>query len=304
MLASNTINHLIIDWGTTNFRAFAMSPENTLVDTLEKPIGLLKVPNGNFANALEQALTTWLDDYQNLPIYMAGMVGSLKGWVNVDYAPTPASANGIASKAHHFELPWGAKATIFPGVSHQYQEQHYDVMRGEEVQLLGLAQLIAKQDYAAVLPGTHAKHATVKGAKIVEFASYLTGEFYAMLINHSLMSKGLPENPEFCLQSFAKGVEASKDGILTNKIFLGWTHRLFKQLNLEQIPDFISGMLIGYELRNLHASSVYLIGGSNLCSRYEAAAKQLSISTETIAGNECYLTGMSLLIKEINYANS
>ena len=149
------ISHLILDWGTTNFRAFAMSKEHELLSTKSLPLGLLQVNNGEFAQTLEQVLKEWLVAYQDLPIFMAGMVGSLKGWVNVDYVSTPANTKSLASKSYSFVLPWGAKAYIVPGVCHQYDEDKFDVMRGEEIQVLGLAQYLNSSDFVAILPGTH-----------------------------------------------------------------------------------------------------------------------------------------------------
>ena len=300
------ISYLIIDWGTTNFRAFAMSAEHRLLSTKEAALGLLQVPDGDFASALQRLLARWLVDYTHLPIYMAGMVGSAKGWVNVDYAPTPAGGEKIAGKVHQFSLPWGATgsgktrplATIFPGVSH-LQHNKYDVMRGEEVQLLGVAEKVKQSSFSAILPGTHAKHVCFQNNAITEFATYLTGELYSTLFSHSLLGKGLSQPQELDITPFIKGVEDSCEGALMNRAFLAWTCRLFQQLNEQQVPDYLSGMLIGYELREFKHSFAYLVGGHSLCQRYQVAANHLGIDTAYISGNECFLLGMTTLIKEL-----
>jgi len=289
--------YLIIDWGTTNFRAFAMDVHDQVIEQKTLPLGLLQVPNGDFAAALADVLSTWLVTFEHLPIYMAGMVGSMKGWVNVDYVTTPANQAGIVSGTYSFDLPWGAKGVIFPGVSHQNGEL-YDVMRGEEVQLLGLVETTHQDNLHAIFPGTHAKHIVVEAANIQHFASYLTGEVFSLLTQHGLLGKGLPKHAEFCQRSFLKGVDASKDGEFTNRIFQGWTQRLFKQIDDAQVTDYLSGMLIGFELRNCNSPFYYIIGGEVLSHRYQLALKHLSIESEIIDGDQCFLAGMVTLINE------
>ena len=298
---SEQCHHIIIDWGTTNFRAFAMSKEHKLLSTKSLPLGLLQVNNGEFAQTLEQVLKEWLVTYQDFPIFMAGMVGSLKGWVNVDYVNTPANTKSLASNSYSFVLPWGAKAYIVPGVCHQYDEDKFDVMRGEEIQVLGLAQYLNSSDFVAILPGTHSKHITVTNHELCSFSSYLTGEMYSMLSKHSLLGKDLPENTTFDQAAFLRGVTDAQDGEFTQRIFLAWTHRLFQQLSVEQIADYLSGLLIGFELRKLKLNtSVYLVGALALCQKYQLAAGQLGINVILVDGNECFLQGMSQLIDQVN----
>lgn len=289
------ISYLVIDWGTTNFRAFAMSEDNTLLATRELNSGLLNVTNNQFAETLASILEQWIGEYKHLPVYMAGMVGSAKGWHNVSYVSTPAKCKSLNSKAFKFDLPWGAPAVIFPGVSDESRHQQYDVMRGEEVQLFGLASMLSESSFTAVLPGTHSKHAYFSDNSIIQFSSFLTGELFSMVIGHSMLGKGLEIQKPFEQSAFIQGVNEAQNGALTNKLFLAWTHRLFQNLTEHQVPDYISGMLIGYELKELKTKSIYLIGNQALCHRYLLAAKVLSISAKIKSGNECFLAGMSIL---------
>lgn len=230
---------------------------------------------------------------------MAGMIGSLKGWVNVDYAHAPVGSSELVKKAHSFTLPWGPKATILPGVCFNYEADNYDVMRGEEVQLFGLAKVLNRTEFEAILPGTHSKHATFSNNKITGFASYLTGEFYSVLSEHSLLGKGLPETPPEDKEAFKKGVTEGQTGQLTNRVFLAWSHRLFNNLTEAQIPDYLSGFLIGYELKNVSSKHVYLVGGKALCTRYQTACEQLKIHSEIVSGNKCFLAGITDLVSEL-----
>ncbi|GGA76021.1 2-oxo-3-deoxygalactonate kinase [Neiella marina] len=298
MSIENT-KYLILDWGTTNFRAFAMSAEHELLATQEHPMGILQVEDGKFSESLEAILKDWLPDYSQLPVYMAGMIGSLKGWVNVAYAPTPVGSDDLIAKAHRFTLPWGPEAIIMPGVSHQYEGDKYDVIRGEEVQALGLAKIIDAADYEAILPGTHSKHLLFKDGKLWSFASFLTGELYSVISNHMLLGRDLPK-PCGDEQAFIKGVEDGQSGPFASRLFLAWTNRLFEKLTRDQIPDYLSGLLIGFELRELKSQKVYIVGGDTLSRLYQKAAASLGIEATIADGNACFLAGMTRLIEDLS----
>lgn len=270
--------YLIVDWGTTNFRVFQMDSNDKLIKKRELPLGLLQVKDGDFANALESVLSDWLSSYKKLPIIMAGMVGSLNGWFNVDYVETNVNKVNIAAKAHQFNLPWGATATIIPGVCHQTKTGAFDVMRGEEVQVFGLAQLINKPLFNAVLPGTHSKHIRVVNAEITELTSFMTGELFSVISEHTILGKGLPKQIDN-KDAFILGVTEGKTEKLTSALFAARTHRLFSKISDTDINDYLSGLLIGYELKSVNSSHVYLVGGKKLSEKYQVACDVLSIGS-------------------------
>ncbi|WP_111980024.1 2-dehydro-3-deoxygalactonokinase [Algibacillus agarilyticus] len=288
-------NYLIIDWGTSNFRAFLMSADHQLIQTHQESMGLLQVKNNNFAHALQTILQHWLIDYATLPVYMAGMVGSANGWHNIDYIQTPTNAQKLKQGAYSFTLPWGAAAVITPGVKHSLNPASFDVMRGEEVQILGLSKLTHQNNYMAILPGTHSKHVTVENGQIIDLKTYMTGELFAIITQHSILGKNLPPQ-QTSEQMFLKGVMQSTAGELTHLLFLARTHLLFNNINDEHIHEFISGLLIGHELQNIKGELMHFVGGESLCQRYLAASNALSIKAKMVDGDTCFLNGMAQLI--------
>jgi 2-dehydro-3-deoxygalactonokinase len=292
-----SIDHFIVDWGTTNFRAFAMDIHGKVLDKKVLPLGLLQVKDNDFVKALESVLSYW-KNYENIPVYMGGMVGSLQGWVNVPYVQTNVDKSSLAKNAHQFDLPWRALATIIPGVMHQVGTETYDVMRGEEVQLFGLAYLIEKSLFKAILPGTHSKHVRVVNGAITELFSFMTGELFSVISEHTVLGKGLPDQRD-SHTAFLRGVNESKTDKLTSTLFAARTHRLFNNINDDEVFSYLSGLLIGNELQSLSSSHVYLIGSENLCKKYQLACGELLIESTYKSGDECFLAGMSVLIKEM-----
>lgn len=291
--------YLIIDWGTSNFRVFLIGREGTLLKKKEAAMGLLQVKSGDFASTLQKILTSWLPSYQKLPIFMAGMVGSANGWFAVDYIKTPSNISKLSNSAFHFELPWGAPATIIPGVLHINNVNNAkDVMRGEEAQILGLMNKCEHNHISVILPGTHSKHVCISEGEITKLSTYMTGELFSIIRQHSILGKDLPAQ-KFDTDIFNLGVNEGQTDQLTRTLFQVRTHNLFNKISTSQVESYLSGLLIGNELQAVKQQSVYLIGSSNICEKYQLACKTLGISSTYYCGDECFLSGMLTLIQHI-----
>lgn len=296
--------YLIIDWGTTNFRVFLMSNTGKLIKKKETSQGLLNLEQAKenedkFAIALKRILASWLPYYQSLPIFMAGMVGSVNGWHCVDYVSTNSSISELINNKFSFKLPWGSIACIYPGISHFSQSKKYnDVMRGEEIQVFGLLKKCSQQSISAILPGTHSKHVTVNEGKICSISTFMTGELFAIVSQYSILGKDLPTQI-FDQSTFIKGVLEGQTNQLPQVLFQARTHSLFNIIEQSHIKCYISGVLIGNELQGFAENSVYLVGGQTLCEKYHLACTALKISATYVNGDECFLSGMNTMIKKI-----
>jgi hypothetical protein len=63
-------------------------------------------------------------------------------------------------------------------------------MRGEETQILGALSLAPdlEKNSMVILPGTHSKWVSMHESRIMDFATYMTGELFCLLFSH-LISK-------------------------------------------------------------------------------------------------------------------
>ena len=296
---TTSISTFVVDWGTSNFRLFGLGIDGTVIDTLEAPIGVLQIQGAKFAEALQAKLEEMTSCYRQIPVIMAGMVGSASGWHEVPYVETPVTASDIAEHAYSFELPWGAKAFILPGVSYRASALYCDVMRGEEIQVFGLPLLTNSNNMQVILPGTHSKHVKIVDGAISSFSTFFTGELYALLSHYSSVKPPVPSTSVVNNDAFLKGVARTKDGALLNDIFSARALRLFGELADNEVADYLSGILIGNELHSSIHKNVYLVGEDRLCKRYALAAKELEIETHFFSGNTCFLNGMSRITKEI-----
>lgn len=284
---------IAVDWGTTNRRAWRMNVQGEVEDVLDESAGIMAVPAGGFA-AEVAGLRARLGD---LPMLLAGMIGSNRGWSEVPYVPCPADQQSIKAA-----IAWIDERTgIVPGVC-QNSASHPDVMRGEEVQILGgLACGILPQTSLVCLPGTHAKWACVRAGRIESFHTWMTGEVFALLSRHSILAPQLTGTAQ-AGRDFAAGVAASADGDPLAGLF---RLRAAAVLNagVHDGPSYVSGLLIGSEVRAgltlMNGNNPIVIGQPDLCALYIAALTQIEIEAISFDGAAAFRAGITSLIREL-----
>ncbi len=244
---------IVADWGTTNLRAWALDAEGGIADRRDSPQGLLAVQGGRFAEALAEVGSDWLPGLlpRRMPVLLSGMVGSKLGWKEAPYLALPVALDELARHLVPVELPLHAAIRIVPGVKLDDAKQP-DVIRGEESQIFGALQILKGQDGVFVLPGTHSKWAIVEKGKLISFRTYVTGEVFGLLRRSGTLSQ-LMEGDRHDEGAFAEGVArgASADaGGLLHRLFSVRTLGLLDQMPRENLASYLSGLLIGAEMRD------------------------------------------------------
>src|SRR4030095_12681406 len=121
-----------------------------------------------------------------------------------------------------------------------------DVMRGEEVQIFGAMALTGLQDGLFVLPGTHNKWARVKKGLVTGFRTYMTGEFYSLLSQHSILARTLDASAPLDEAAFLQGVtQADNNQGLLHNAFGARTLALFDRMPARDLSSYLSGLVIG-----------------------------------------------------------
>lgn len=268
-----------IDWGTSSFRAFRFAEDGAVLATHSAARGIMTVQDGRFAEALSEEIGPWLD---GSPLLLSGMIGSRQGWIEAPYCPAPAGADEIAGAC----LPLPAlKGHIVPGIS----TGRPDVMRGEETQILGTG----ITDGLICTPGTHSKWVKVKGGRIVDFATHMTGELYAVLRQHSILGR-LMDGEAADEAAFLAGVETAKsDPALGRTLFMTRSYGLFDRVPATGLASYLSGLLIGSEIAAEPGDGpVYLIATPALTARYQSALAVFGRRAQSVDGAEAAAKGL------------
>src|SRR6476659_3512182 len=276
---------IAVDWGTTSARAYRLDARGDVHERRSVPLGVKHVRDGRFEPALAKLLGDWIDD--PAPRIACGMIGSRQGWVEAPYVDCPASLTALADRvvrAPHDVL------TIVPGVATRDAAGIPDLMRGEETQLLG-AIGTGERGVLAVLPGTHSKWARVEHGRVVDFTTFMTGELYGVLIDHSMLGRLAGHEPgRFSRDAFSRGAARGRDeGELAHDLFGARTLALTGVLASDDVADWLSGLLIGREIRaarqwalraGVDPSVVRVIAADALAERYELAMADAGLIAE------------------------
>ena len=309
-----------IDWGTSNFRLRLVKvPDLTLVEELTHPSGVKKLfqswkqEGGDRENFFLRFLKGQMNRLQSslkpdIAVVLSGMASSSIGIRELPYATLPFNSTGKG-------LLWESIRSDdfgFPLVLVSGVRTEQDVMRGEEIQWMGIAETLALESNSLfILPGTHSKHLHCQYGELLDFQTWMTGELFEIISTHSILSnsveKGSFEAKE--KEAFVEGVKAAMDdSSMAGKLFSIRVKDLFGSQSRTQNFFFLSGLLIGDELRYLPQKNldvIFLCAEGGLAEYYNIAGLTLGlyeklhiISPETV--RQAVVRGQYTILKYQN----
>jgi 2-dehydro-3-deoxygalactonokinase len=286
---------IAVDWGTTNRRAYLLDSGGKCTGEFEDHKGILSVDPGGFETAVAEIRERLGDK----PLLLAGMIGSNRGWKEAPYVPAPAGIDDLAGA-----LVWaGEREAIVPGVSY-LKNDRADVMRGEEVQVLGaVAAGLVDADGLVCHPGTHNKWATLRHGEISDFRTVMTGEIFSLLKEHSILSDLLQSEVEPNDVFRGAAHHAIFNEALPAELFSVRARVLLGKAKKEDAACYTSGLMIGTDVRiglSLPTSAqVTVIGRPELTRLYAAAIGQAGRDVVELDGEQCFLAGIQEIAKRI-----
>lgn len=273
---------IALDWGTTRARAYRLGADGRVLATRSGALGVQRLAGRTFPAALAELVGDWHDD--PAPRLACGMVGSRQGWREAPYVACPASLDRLSQGLVATEA---GEIEIVPGLSTRDAAGMPDVMRGEETQILGALPVDAPRTLVA-LPGTHSKWARVERGTVLDFATYMTGELHDVLVRHTILGRSADGAPAVDPEgAFSRGVKRGLwSGGFMHDIFGARTHVLMGELAPGDVAEWLSGVLIGREIRVARtwaqragddASRVLVVGDDALATRYLRALAQCDV---------------------------
>lgn len=277
---------IAVDWGTSSLRLYRMDDDGLVHERRRSDHGAL-ASKGRFAEVLAREISGWDDPL----ILMCGMVGGRGGWQEAPYVVCPVGNAELALGMRPLpssEFP-GRSLWIMPGLRDASADAVPDVMRGEETQLAALLDVLPGGSHMVCLPGTHSKWVTVRNGRICRITTAMTGEVYAALRQHSILAQLMPATDgRFDAYAFDAGLRRSaENGGLLHHLFGVRTAGLFQQFSEAALPSYLSGILIGHEIRasglfpqSPRPALVHLIGNERLLASYAHALRTLGIGVQ------------------------
>ena len=302
---------LCCDWGTSTFRLrLVKTAEQQIISEVISQEGTASTFNdwkkqtenisvnreAFFRQQLKKQINLLRDqvnfslDY--LPVVISGMASSSIGMKELSYATLPFAVDGSQAGINYSEPQpdFPHEVILISGVKSQQ-----DVMRGEETQLIGLIKILNLSGHnftqaIFIFPGTHSKHIQVHDQKVIDFQTFMTGEVFDLMAKKSILkdstfSDGSPDLINSELEGFKLGLRESGVSNILHGLFTVRTNHLFNILNKGQNFYYLSGLLIGTELRTLSPvkdKQLILCSGSNLFPLYKLALEELDLLSYTL----------------------
>lgn len=283
---------IAVDWGTTHLRAWAMGANGIMAEASSDE-GMSRLGRDAFEPALLHLIEPWLGPGVTR-VLACGMVGSRQGWHEAPYraVPCPPLEPGLLARVPVRDPR--ITMQIAPGLK---QISPPDVMRGEETQIAGALSLQPAFDGAICLPGTHSKWCRIRAGEVAGFQTFLTGELFALLSEHSVLRHSLTEgwdDPAFDA-GVAEGL--SRPEHLPSQLFRLRAEGLIAGLSGAAARARLSGLLIGGELADAKGwwlgLPILLVGSDRLTALYARALLAQGASARCLPATACTIAGLA-----------
>lgn len=282
---------IAVDWGTSAFRAWAISDTGEVLGEAQSNRGMSTLERAEFEGALRDLAGAWLANAA--PVLACGMVGSRQGWVEAAYTPVPCSPVDYTVVNAPTQEPL-VSVFVVGGIR---QDRPADVMRGEETQIAGLLARDPVFNGVVCLPGTHTKWVHVSAGEIVSFRTSMTGELFALLSKNSVLRHTIGEGWDDAAFEEALSDALSRPEALAARLFSVRAEGLLNDLGPGSARARVSGILIGAELAAMRpywlGQRVAIVGAPGLSQVYAAALRVQGLEPEIFASDEMTRAGLA-----------
>lgn len=293
-----------LDWGTTSRRIFHIGADGAVLAQRadDRGVRTANSAGGDFAGEIA-ALRTQVGD---VPLLLAGMVGSSRGWIETPYVAAPAA---LAAIVEGIVEPID-RVFVVPGVMID-DDKRPDVMRGEEVQILGAHAMGKVPDGLVCQPGIHTRWAELSHGQIMRFRTVMTGDLLAALKAQSILAEILANDPGADPAYEPAGDTAFLEGVdhaldmpdLNAELFSVRARVVTGRMTPADAASRISGLLIGADVRiglgRERADVVTIIGAAGSCGRYAAALQRAGRESFCIDGDTAFVAGARAIMAAI-----
>ncbi|MBT8455364.1 MAG: 2-dehydro-3-deoxygalactonokinase [Alphaproteobacteria bacterium] len=283
-MTGSALDWIALDWGTSNCRAWAMARNGSVLTEARSDKGMGQLTRDEFEPALLEMIGPWLDTAP-VDVLACGMLGARQGWVEAPYRTVPCSpVGGDAALAKTIDPR--LRVRVISGLK---QVNPADVMRGEETQIAGWLAQNPSFDGVLCLPGTHAKWVQISASEVVSFRTFLTGELFAAIKNHTVLRHSMGSGWDEAAFEDALTDAMSRPEAIAQRLFSIRAEGLIAGLSPDAATARLSGLLIGAELAAARpywlGQNVAMIGTGGLGAHY-ARALSLQGVTATSADAE------------------
>ncbi len=274
------------EWGSAVMRLYLCRADGDGVTLIETVTGGGVVGCDDFEAAFFAAAQPWFDTHGPLPVILAGMIGSNIGWRDSGYVDAPAGVAEIATRLTSLRVR-GVDIHFTPGLKCRNLFGQPDLIRGEEMQVLGLLDDEPAAQRLICLPGRHTKWMLTEAGRITSFTTSMYGELNDLLLGHGLLGKGV-NRAAWSDDAFDAGLDivVSKGPAFGHAVFATRGRLVLGEHTADDAAAFLGGVTIGCDVRDIlealdrrHPSKleVLILGHDSTVEHYARAFDRLGV---------------------------
>lgn len=282
---------LSCDWGTTNFRIRLIDiTTGVIIAGITTSEGIQKTYNdwqlaskspeerlsfyqSRIAAAIQELQISYGHSLQNIPVVISGMASSSIGMMELPYKQIPVNLSTLNLEHAVMEATekFNHTTLLISGI-----KSNDDVMRGEETKIFGCFQEAERHKQLFIIPGTHPKHVVTEGSNLTSFSTFMTGEMFNLLSTQSILKTSVEEESfvNKHATAFEAGVIKGASSNILHSLFTTRTNQLFNRYNKADNYFYLSGLLIGHELKEISNSdftAIHLVSTKTMEQMYITA---------------------------------
>ena len=296
------IKFIAVDWGGSNFRAYAIDINGEVRQRTKAHQGVLRIKDENYSGTIKRLLGKWFNKYPGVPIVMSGMVGSSHGWQEIEHVEAPVSMYELANYIEKvFNHRFDRDIYIVPGVkAYRKNGVSFDEMRGKEVQVFGALQEIENKDKKQLicLPGSHSKWVEVNDGVITDIHTFVTGELISLLSRTTLISTFI-QCSNYDAEGFAKGLEVAKDSkSILSDLYTVYTEGASENVPHMQLSSYLSALIIASEVKAAKEifpdnQAITVVGAPWLIEMYQQTCDLFGFTMQGIKSDVATVIGLN-----------
>lgn len=232
----------------------------------------------------------WTDGHAD--VIVAGLSGAYKGWLEPPRRTVPCKLGAENGVSRLPTTQQDLSVMVLPGL--RQTSPALDLMRAEEIRLLGFATNFP--DFAGVVcvTGDHSKWATLGNGYLLKFETVMTEELFNVITSATILRHSTAEGWDE--GAFLDGVALGADAPdrLTSKIFSVHAADIVAGSRVGEGRSRLLGIMIGAEIspRLPFAQPVGLIGDGHMMTCYDLAIEALGRRTIRMSSQDAITTGL------------
>lgn len=299
-----------VDWGSSNFRAQLIDASGVVLDEYSEARGVSGLDRDGMVHTMQNMKDCFSESDL---IICSGMIGSTVGWIDAPYIECPTQLIEIANNLVPTVIG-DVPCRIVPGLACVSEKGDPDVMRGEEVEILGLLSLYPELNSGEVvigLPGTHTKWVKLRDGVVERFYTTMTGEIFDKLSSSGLLASVINSDakPDEVFQDAVRRGVA--DGAALTRLLFGVRARVVRGLlQQKDAGSYARGILIGSEIADLISAypqissqaRTIIVGNNALCELYKTSMRTQGLTVEIADKSGTTALGYYSMFKQLAVA--